>query len=432
MQNQEKKQSKREYRSAMALIALCWLVYSSSYIGRINYNANIIRIQDYFSIDNNSEMGIVTTMFFFAYGIGQVVNGIWCKKYNLKWIVFTSLMVSGVINLVIPFLPVITPIKYLWCVNGFLLSVLWPSLIRLLAEVLPKKYMGKSSLIMGTSAAVGTFFVYGTSALYALFTDFKAAFLTAAIMLIAVAVLWISSVSNLVSAQQSERVETIDAPTASENNAPTPKRRTRGIMLTVCMLAFFGIFTNLIKDGLGTWVPSILKENYGIQDSLSIILTLALPIVAILGNALAVMLYEKLRDFVYDCALCFSLSAIFIVIVINSFSLDGWWLLLLCFTVVTLLVSACNSIITSVFPLFMKGKVNSGLIAGVLNGFCYVGSTLSTYGLAMIADKSGWMAVFETLLYACVAVMVAGVVYFVIKKLVLRADSFDKKDEKKI
>ena len=80
----------------------------------------------------------------------------------------------------------------------------------------------------------------------------------------------------------------------------------------------------------------------------------------------------------------------------------------------------------------MKGKVNSGLIAGVLNGFCYVGSTLSTYGLAMIADKSGWMAVFETLLYACVAVMVAGVVYFVIKKFVLRADSLDKNDEKKI
>jgi sugar phosphate permease len=77
----------------------------------------------------------------------------------------------------------------------------------------------------------------------------------------------------------------------------------------------------------------------------------------------------------------------------------------------------------------MRGKLNSGLIAGVLNGFCYLGSTLSTYGLALIADKSGWTAVFWTLFWCCVAVAVASVIYFVIRKFVLRAGAAEPREQ---
>ena len=70
MQTQEIKEkgSASEKRSAMALIMLCWLVYSCSYIGKINYSANIIRIQDYYSIANKADVGLVSTLFFFACG----------------------------------------------------------------------------------------------------------------------------------------------------------------------------------------------------------------------------------------------------------------------------------------------------------------------------------------------------------------------------
>ena len=125
----------------------------------------------------------------------------------------------------------------------------------------------------------------------------------------------------------------------------------------------------------------------------------------------------------------FAISGAFIAVVIASFSLDGWWLLLVCFTLVTLLISSCNSLITSIFPLFMRGKLNSGLIAGVLNGFSYVGSTLSTYGLALIADKSGWMAVFWTLFWCCVAVVCAAVIYLIVRKFVLHAGAKEPREQ---
>jgi sugar phosphate permease len=43
----------------------------------------------------------------------------------------------------------------------------------------------------------------------------------------------------------------------------------------------------------------------------------------------------------------------------------------------------------------MKGKVNSGLVAGIINGFCYVGSTISDYGLGAVQEATGsWSSVF--------------------------------------
>ena len=38
---------------SIQLIILCWLVYTSSYIGRLSYNANIVQIREYFNVSYN-------------------------------------------------------------------------------------------------------------------------------------------------------------------------------------------------------------------------------------------------------------------------------------------------------------------------------------------------------------------------------------------
>jgi OPA family glycerol-3-phosphate transporter-like MFS transporter len=413
-------QNAHEKKSSMALIWLCWLVYSCSYVGKVNFNANINLLQEYFQISDYSKIGIVGSLFFFAYGIGQVLNGLWCKKYNIKWIIFISMMVSGTINLIIPLLPGFGPIKYLWVINGFSLSILWPTLIRLLSESLSKKYMAKASIIMGTTVAVGTFFVYGSSAIYAMFTSFKASFFTGAATMIGVAIIWICSISKIKAPlDKCERAADTVPPNTVENTRAVINKKT--VYLVICALAFCGVATNLIKDGLGTWVPSIMKNMFGLDNSTSIILTLALPIVAIFGNAFAVFAHKKISDFVHQCALMFFISALIIILVIASVSRGAFLVLLVGFAAVTLLVSSCNSLITSIFPLFMKGKVNSGRIAGILNGFCYLGSTLSTYVLSKIADNYGWLTVFWTLFFVCVAVVVIALAYALIRKLIFNA-----------
>lgn len=400
-------------KNSIWLIWLCWLVYTCSYIGKVNYAANINQVMAFYNVDH-SAAGLVSTFFFFAYGVGQIVHGLLCKKYNIKWVVLASLTISAMVNLIVGITTNFTLIKFLWMLNGFAMSVLWPCLIRLLSETLAKKEMSRATLVMGTTVGIGTFFVYATSAAFVRI-NFRFSFYTATAVFVVVAILWVLF-SSLLIKKASEEGEREDALSNAGAVAGSNSFNKSLILLSIVVLCFYGVATNLIKDGLTTWVPSILKEEYKLDDSLSIILTLALPIVAIFGNAFAVSINKKIPDYVLQCAVTFFCAGLITVGIIFGMQSQQLVLTLIGFVVVCLLASSCNSVITSIFPLYMKGKVNSGRIAGILNGFCYVGSTISSYGLGWIADNHGWLPVFWVLCAVCGVVCVGAGIYLALRK----------------
>ena len=452
MQNQTTLQKKKGMSASMKLIILCWLIYAFSYVGKVNYAASINQVMANFGVAK-AEAGLVSSFFFFAYGVGQILNGIFCKRYNLKFMISASLLVSAVANVTVALIPVSAfgVVKIVWLINGIAMSVLWPSLIRLITETLPKSLMVKATLIMGTTVAVGTCVAYGASAIIAAFSPkHNFIFFIAAAVLVTIAIIWMIAVTPLTkaakkeeeaeeaeeSAAEAEAVAATDAPATAKRSAPAKNI----IMLTICMLALYGVATNLIKDGLTSWMPTILKEQYLLPDYISILFTLALPIVSIFSNFLTVYLHKHIPDYIFQNVFVFGTSGLLVVGIIAGLALDNTTasllITLLGFTLVTFIVYSSNTLITSLFPMEMKGKINSGLIAGVLNGFCYVGSTLSTYGLGAIADAFtdkeakyyGWNEVFWTIFGICIVVSAAAIVYACIRRaMTAKNKSIDEK-----
>ena len=72
----------------------------------------------------------------------------------------------------------------------------------------------------------------------------------------------------------------------------------------------------------------------------------------------------------------------------------------------------------------LYAKENSGTVAGVLDGFCYVGSAITAFGMGSVADKYSWNTVFYILLAACGLMIVICLVYII-------ASYFNKKAENK-
>lgn len=403
---------------AVLLIFLGWLVYTISLLGKVNYSANITQIIDFYGV-TRTQAGTVPTFFFFSYGVGQVLNGLLCKKYNIKWMIFISLLVSAVINLIIAVSSNFYMMKWLWLVNGIALSILWPTLIRLLSESLPKKVLGLSSIIMGTTVATGTMIIYGLSSIYAVFDKFKLAFYTAGIAVIAVAIIWLLLYNKAVTDAKNENEKEEkkeETKTEVSSNIEQGKNEKKLLFASVYVLCFCAVGVNLIKDGLTTWVPSILKEEFSMSDSISILLTLFLPVLAVFGNAFSLKIHRIIPDYVNHCAAVFAVITVLIGGIIGSLAFEIVTFMFVGLVAVYFLASSLNSVVTSIFPLFMRGKVNSGLFAGVLNGFCYLGSTISAYGLGIIADNFGWTAVFWTLIGFCVAIFVVWIGYVYLKK----------------
>ena len=413
MENIKGSNKAKASNGAYLLIFLAWLLYSVSYLGKVNYSANITQIVDYYQV-SKAQAGRVPSFFFFAYGIGQVVNGLLCKKYNIKWMIFLSLFTSAVINLIVAITPNFEIIKWLWMLNGFMLSILWPTLIRLLSKVLPQKDLGKSSVVMGTTVGTGTLVIYGLSSIFAMFDMFKLSFYVASFMDLIVAVLWLFLYKKAFQCAYEEKIKEgilhNNSKVENVKSFENDKAEKRIIYITICVLCLYAVIVNLTKDGLTTWVPSILKENFATSDSVSILLTLLLPIVAIFGNIFALKTHKFIPDYITHCFVVFSIIGGIVGIIIAGISQTQIIFTLAGLMFVQFMASSLNSLIVSIIPVFMREKVNSGLFAGILNGFCYVGSTISSYGLGLIADNFSWISVFWLLIGCC---FFAGIVWCV-------------------
>lgn len=394
------------------LIFMCVFAYTVSYVSRYSYNANIVAIREYYGADNASA-GLAGTFYFFAYGAGQVVNGLLCRHYNKKYCITAALLISAAMNAILFFSPAFAAYKWLWLINGAALSVLWSSLVSVLAAHLSDGYLKQGVLFMSMSVAIGTCISYGTSALFIKIATFRAAFLFAAVLAGAFAACWFFVYDGLTkplqSARNAERAEetakTGQVGRIEADAGARRKARVRGGDLAAVFIVpgVLAAIVNLIKDGLNTWVPEILKTSFGYGNSLSLTLTLVLPLLGMGGSALALWLHKKIGNFLILCGVIylaetFAVAGITAILRSGNTGAAAGGATVALFGGISLFAHSVNGALTSVAPMLLREKYDSGKMAGILNGSAYVGSTISAYGLGAIADKSGWNGVFLLLL----------------------------------
>lgn len=383
----------KEEKIDIYLPIICALVYVASYLGRHSYNSNITQIREALGM-SYTESGLVTTFFFFAYGAGQFVHGFLCRFYNEKYVIPTVLSISAILNLLVFCGIDFSYYKYLWLINGMLLSILWPMLIRVLAKYMAGKSLPKATVLMAGSATAGYCCTYLISAIFAAMDSYQLSFLLASVVMVVMAFVWILfysrvSLDKMGIRMNQESVE-YSAPVAAAN---VPDKKGSFKWLLVC-LAIYCVFCNTLKDGLHVWVPSILMSKFELSGSLSTFLSITLSVFGLFASMLSVKMNARMKDYLLQTEVLFAVSSLLILAIIGLLETTQIVLTLICLGIVALFMHAACSVMTSIAPLELREKIDSGVLAGVLNGFCYVGSIICSYGLGVIADHFGWTAVF--------------------------------------
>ncbi len=98
----EKYYKLKDKKFIIFLFSLCFLVYLSTYLGRLNYSASITAILEE-GIFTKSQTGIIGTTFFFTYGLGQFISGFLGDKITPKKLVFLGVFISSISNLFMAF-----------------------------------------------------------------------------------------------------------------------------------------------------------------------------------------------------------------------------------------------------------------------------------------------------------------------------------------
>ena len=380
-------------RRQIILILICFIAYTFAQLGRYSYNSNVTLVMDRFNVDH-AVASVPATFFFFAYGIGQIIVGLLCNKMNRKLLIVTALFLSGVINLVVYFGASLFAVTYLWLINGLVQANLWPVLLLILRENLPPEKMAIAGIFMGFASAGGKLLSIGVCAVFAIDTNsFMYCFLTAGILLLSISVLFFFLAGKIKSPER-----TTVKPEKTQKSV-NPKTNGKAVILLL-LLGEFSLASYAILGGLQSWVPSILKDSYGMTDSLSIFMSILLPLFTLLAVLISPYLYRRYKNYIFVSAILFIVGAVVILGVLLFLDV-GYLPVIVLLTVESIIMGIISDTTTVQVPLNFKGKINAGFLAGYMNGTCYIGTALATYVLGALADASGWTGAF--ILLICIA-----------------------------
>ena len=395
-------------KRATMLILLCCLTYSLAYVGRLGYQANLVSIIADFGITKD-EGGMVSSFFFFSYAAGQLLNAFLSRYYNPKYVVAFSMTISGLCNLGIGLLDSIPAMQIVWLVNGLVQSTLCCSILNIQSKYLSNADVSRAIVWNCMTLAIGTLVCYGLSALFTeLGITWRMLFYVASALLLGVAVLWYAGVRYTEVAFHSFGAIEVDEPVPVASVANTQKIHlfTRYFTLVFVFACVCAAFCAFIRDGVVTWLPTILKEEFGVRDSLSIVLTMILPVISLFGAMLVRKLNQKIKGHLRLESFFFLIASALLITIIALYPYKLTIVTILCFALMYLMICCIINLTTSVIPFSVRQYGNVGSISALLDACCYVGSVCSTYGLGLIAEKAGWMMV----LYVVASVAIVSIV----------------------
>lgn len=381
-----KLQSKKDINRLALLFSVTYMV---SYITRINFATVISEIGAATNIPK-SLLSIPLTGSFITYGAGQIVSGICGDKFSAKKLVSCGLLVTTLMNFLIPLCKDHIRMFFVWSINGFAQAFMWPPLVKIMASLLTVDDYKKTIVKMSWGSSVGTIFMYLFSPLVISHLGFRAVFIISAACGVVMLLFWNAFAIDTGASMSCSR---------PENGA----EKTRLNLFNPIMLGVMAavIFQGVLKEGVATWMPSYVAETYRLSNAVSILTGVVLPIFGMVCFWMASLLYGKRFKNPISCASVFFLIAMFGAFLLMLSSGKNAEVSILCSAVLTGSMSGVNLMLISMIPQFFSecGKVST--VSGILNSCAYMGSALSTYVVALLAERFGWE--FNLLVYLATA-----------------------------
>ena len=383
----------RTKRIDRRMTILASAIYLIEYLGRYDLAAAKIEMIGAFGDSAKAMLGLALTMMAISYGFGQIVMGVVGDRVPPRYVVFAGLLGAGTCNVVVGCATSATLVCVVWFLNGLCKAMIWPSLVRQMSCDMSDK--GFQTGVVGVSIAsnVGIVLVYlAIVPISILLLSWRLAFWFAGACEIAAGVVWVLSVRTIPSVgliKHALRDGAHDVPEQEEKK----RRSVFPIILAsgLPLLYLVVIAHGLLRDGVTSWMPDLLKDTYHLDSIAAIMSSAILPVFSTVCVIIAGIVCMKLKNEL-------TASAIFWVIVVVSlgcltFTIGRSAILtIILLALVMSGIQGINHILTTRVPhrFAYAGVVST--VAGLLNSATYVGAAVSGYGIALYSEAYGWRA----------------------------------------
>lgn len=373
---------KLSQKHAKMLTLLCAVSYFVSYLTRTNFAAIITAIIETDIIEKTTA-GMVTTIGFITYGVGQLISGWLGDRINPKKLMFVGFITTAMMNFIIPFCADGYMMCLVWGVNGFAQSLMWPPMVKIMSTAMDTDTYNKSCVSVTLGSTLATVSIYIFAPVVISFANWKGVFYITSVAAMIMSGVWYVMIT---------KIEKISGLTYALKTGEKQKKKKNysigGILLVFTMVAI--CLQGSLRDGVTTWVPTYISEEFKLGSEISILSGVGIPIFSLVSIKVVSIFYNKMGQKPFKCtvilfsvaaACCGALTAFSGVSVILTIVLTG-------------LIVACmhgiNLILVCYLPAIYAEPDSVSSLSGTLNFMTYVGSALSTYGFALLSTEFGW------------------------------------------
>ncbi len=399
---------------------MMWITYASFYLLRVNISIAMPEIMSEFGL-SKTNMGVVLTSLFFAYAIGQFINGQLGDKINARRIITFGLISSAILNIMFGFVAgSLILMAVLWGFNGYVQSMGWGPTVKTKANWFPKKIRGKISGRLGTSYIIGGAFSWFLAGTIAKYYDWRFTFFIPAVICIAIAIHWYIRARN--------------AP--EEVGLPTLEEQEQGIYsneikedhhigfketLKITLLnpyvwfagfALFGL--NIVRYGFMSWAPTYMFEEQGAEISLAAYKAIAFPVAGGLGAIFAGWasdhIFKHRRAPIAFIMLILLAAFCYLYRIVPG---ANWVVSLAILLFIGFFTFGPHILLVAALPADLGSRKAASSVTGFINAFGYVGASLTGVGTGYLIDNYTWDAAFYFWIFG--AVFAAIMILFVWK-----------------
>lgn len=371
-------------------VFLCSFIYFISYVTRINYGAVLAEMVASTG-QSKSALSVALTGSFITYGAGQLVSGFLGDHIHPKKLLSAGLLVTSVINLLVPFCPTPSMMAVLWCINGFAQSFMWPPLLKTMLMLLSMEDYEKKVVNVGYGSSGGNIFVYLIAPLCIMISGWKLMFWLSSLMGFIGLLVWVRYCPDFTLTYPEHKVHA-----ARQKKGP-------GLWSTLLVIAVICILLQgVLRDGVTTYMPSFISETYNMSSEIAILSGVLLPIFSVLCTKTCAKLHLKfIPNLLTFSFLLFGIGAAAAVLL--YFFNNAAVLSIVLLIVINACMHGVNLMLISYLPAKLADREHLSTMAGLTNSFAYIGSAVSTYVVPMAAESYGWSA---TLLIWAVAAII--------------------------
>ena len=363
-------------KGPVSLAVLFMLTYMVSYLTRTNYGAVMVEMVTATGY-SKSALSAALTGSSITYGISQILAGWLGDRIQPKKLVSFGLLVALSTNLLLPFCAAPWQMAVVWSCNGFAQACMWPPIAKLMVNHFQGAEYSRAMVLVSYGSSSGTILVFLLSPVLIALLGWKWVFWFCGLCGLLMLFGWNKWCPELKPAQI----------IADKTTASSEKFRLSPMLVTI-MLAI--VFQGALRDGVTTWTPSYISEIYNLGNETAILTSVFLPLFGMACHTLASWLFEKVfRNPLLSGGVMFgagAVAAVMLYLFTGSQAVGS----VVCLAALTGCMQGVNMMLICIIPRYYRESGHVSLISGLLNSCTYVGSAISTYGVAVLTEQMGW------------------------------------------